>query len=111
MQAWDNVRMVANLVEGPQILKLFASKGVFSINRFEVLSSKVLPGIVEAENYVLRTDVRTEATGDTGGGVNVSYIDDHDWLDYNVTVPASGTYTFRYFRKPIVTYLRKSWVI
>ncbi len=96
MQAWDNVRMVANLVEGPQILKLFASKGVFSINRFEVLSSKVLPGIVEAENYVLRTDVRTEATGDTGGGVNVSYIDDHDWLDYNVTVPASGAYTFRF---------------
>ena len=35
--------------------------------------------------------VQTENTADTGGGLNVGFIDFNDWLEYEITVPSSGT--------------------
>jgi hypothetical protein len=37
--------------------------------------------------------VQTEATTDTGGGLNVGWIDAGDWMDYNVNVSTAGSYT------------------
>jgi hypothetical protein len=73
-----------------------------------------VPGIVQAENYDLggegvayhdndpanqggayRTDgVDVESTGDTGGGYNVGYIQAGEWLNYTISVPTAGAYTF-----------------
>lgn len=53
-----------------------------------------LPGKVEAENFAAMNGVQTEPTSDDGGGYNVSYINDGDWMDYFVNVAASGYYTF-----------------
>jgi hypothetical protein len=52
---------------------------------------------IEAEDYIEMTDVQTETTTDTGGGLNVGYIDSGDWLDYRINVVDTGTYsiTFR----------------
>jgi hypothetical protein len=36
--------------------------------------------------------VQTETTSDTGGGLNVGWIDAGDWMDYNVDVNPAGTY-------------------
>ncbi len=59
-------------------------------------SGKVLPGQIEAENYDAMSGIDTEATGDTGGGLNVGWIDANDWMDYNVNVQTGGTYRIDY---------------
>lgn len=38
--------------------------------------------------------VRTESTSDADGGINVGWIDEGDYLEYEIDVPASGTYQF-----------------
>ena len=75
-----------------------------------------LPGKIEAENYDLggqglayndadaanqggayRTDgVDVQATTDVGGGYNVGYIADGEWLNYMVNVTSAGTYNFSF---------------
>lgn len=51
----------------------------------------------EAENYSSMSGVQTESTSDTGGGLNVGWIDSGDWMAYNnITIPASGYYTIEY---------------
>lgn len=43
--------------------------------------------------------VQTEATTDTGGGLNVGYIDANDWMSYvnnSVNIPVTGTYTVEF---------------
>ncbi len=59
-------------------------------------AAKVIPGQIEAENYNAMSGIDTEATGDTGGGLNVGWIDLNDWMDYNVNVQASGNYRIDY---------------
>ncbi|MFL5729235.1 MAG: carbohydrate-binding protein, partial [Cytophagaceae bacterium] len=73
-----------------------------------------LPGKIEAENYDLggeglayhdaeaanqggayRTDgVDIQATTDAGGGYNIGYTSDGEWMKYMVNVPVAGTYNF-----------------
>jgi hypothetical protein len=41
--------------------------------------------------------VQTEATTDTGGGLNVGYADTGDWMAYfNINFPTSGAYVIEY---------------
>jgi len=47
---------------------------------------------IEAENFSAQSGIQTESTTDVGGGLNVGYINDGDSVDYELTVPASGTY-------------------
>ncbi|QKZ14410.1 carbohydrate-binding protein [Spirosoma sp. KUDC1026] len=96
MQSWQTANLVASLPAGTQTLRLYAKKGVFSINWFEAQAPKPLPGKIEAEAFDVATDVRPETTADTGGGKNLAYIDDGDWMDYNVTVAAAGQYTIKF---------------
>jgi alpha-L-fucosidase 2 len=58
----------------------------------------IIPGKIEAENYYSQSGVQTEQTGDTGGGLNVGWIDDDDWMEYainNNTTDTIFTATFR----------------
>ncbi len=48
---------------------------------------------IEAENFSLMSGIQTEPTADIGGGLNVSNVDQYDWLHYLVTVPTAGVYT------------------
>ncbi|MBN1412010.1 MAG: carbohydrate-binding protein [Spirochaetales bacterium] len=54
------------------------------------------PGKVEAEAYATMSGIQTEATQDTGGGLNVGWIDAGDWMDYTINVTVSGTYKVEY---------------
>lgn len=47
---------------------------------------------VEAENYTTMSGIQLETTTDTGGGQNIGYIEDGDWAEYTVNVPATGQY-------------------
>jgi len=96
MQGWGTTNLTASLPAGDQVIRVFAKKGVFSLNWFESVGSKSLPGKIEAENYDMSSDIRTEDTGDTDGVKNVSYIDDEDFIDYNVKVASAGSYAFNF---------------
>ncbi|ELR73792.1 Endo-1,4-beta-xylanase A precursor [Fulvivirga imtechensis AK7] len=51
----------------------------------------------EAEQYSAMSGVQTESTSDTGGGLNVGWIDTGDWMAYNsINIPSSGYYTVEY---------------
>jgi len=50
----------------------------------------------QAENYTESAGVQTEPCSDTGGGLNVGYIDQGDWMKYPVTLPSTGSYTIQY---------------
>ncbi|SHN18174.1 MULTISPECIES: carbohydrate-binding protein [Flavobacterium] len=53
--------------------------------------------LIEAENYTSMSGIQTEATTDTGGGLNVGYADTADWLSYsNINFPTSGSYLIEY---------------
>ena len=58
--------------------------------------SYAIPGQIEAENYSSMYEIQTEACSDTGSGLDVGWIDAGDWMDYNVNVQASGTYTVEF---------------
>ncbi|WDF66317.1 glycosyl hydrolase family 18 protein [Flavobacterium sp. KACC 22763] len=52
---------------------------------------------IQAENYNTMSGVQTEATTDTGGGLNVGYCDTGDWMAYyNINFPTSGAYVIEY---------------
>lgn len=52
-----------------------------------------IPAKIEAENFDDASEGRTENTSDTGGGLNVGWIDAGEFLSYDVAVPSSGSYT------------------
>ncbi len=75
-------------------------------------SAVVLPALIQAENFDRggqgvayhdtslanlglahrNTAVDIETTTDSGGGFDVGWIDDGEWLEYSVNVPTAGTY-------------------
>lgn len=56
-------------------------------------SAAAIPGKIEAENYSNMSGIQNENTSDAGGGLNVGYIEDNDWMDYSVNVNTAGSYT------------------
>jgi endoglucanase Acf2 len=52
-----------------------------------------VPGTVQAEDYSSMNGIELEGTSDDGGGQNVGWIDAGDWMDYEVNVASTGTYT------------------
>jgi len=57
-----------------------------------VVAVHTIPGTIEAEDFASMSGIQTEPTGDAGGGVNVGWLDDNDWLDYHIDVRTSGRY-------------------
>jgi uncharacterized protein YjdB len=47
---------------------------------------------IEAESYTAMLGIQTETTTDIGGGKNVGWINNGDWMTYSVTVPQAGIY-------------------
>ena len=43
-----------------------------------------LPGKIEAESYTFQSGIQTEQTSDSGGGLNVGWIDNGDWMEYAI---------------------------
>jgi endoglucanase len=97
MSSWKTVPMLVRLPAGTQTLRIYIEKGIFSLNWLEVFHDvRTLPGKVEAETFDLASAVGTESTTDADGGLNVSNIDDGDWLDYAVSVAEAGRFTFTF---------------
>lgn len=103
LNKWIDVERTITLKAGVHSLGITAlTRGAgFNINWFKVeYKGLSLPATVQAEDYSEMTGIQTEPTSDTGGGMNVGYFHENDWLRYNdkvINIPTTGTYkvTFR----------------
>lgn len=50
-----------------------------------------MPGKIEAENFTFKSGMQAETTGDVGGGQNLGYIGDGDWVEYAIENNTSST--------------------
>lgn len=51
-----------------------------------------VPGRFEAEDFSANFGVRTQTTTDAGGGLNLGYLADGDWMEYLLMVETAGRY-------------------
>jgi beta-glucosidase len=76
------------------VLNEFSYNEVYNLsNDYNYLT---IPGKIEAEDYSNMAGVQTENTSDAGGGLNVGYIDNGDWMDYLINIPSDGNYEFNF---------------
>ncbi|GAA0547978.1 carbohydrate-binding protein [Chitinophaga japonensis] len=57
---------------------------------------KPVPARIEAEDYDNFNSSRPETTADTSGGLNMSYIGNQTWFEYDLDVPDSQAYRIRF---------------
>ncbi|MCB9504273.1 MAG: carbohydrate-binding protein [Deferribacteres bacterium] len=55
-----------------------------------------IPGKIEAEDFDVNNGFQLEATQDAGGGQNLGWADQGDFVEYNISVSTTGNYSFRY---------------
>ncbi|MDP7592926.1 MAG: carbohydrate-binding protein [Litorilituus sp.] len=53
-------------------------------------------GTLQAEHFCQASGIQTESTLDIDGGDNIGYVDDGDWLTYNINMPQAGNVTVTY---------------
>lgn len=89
--------LIQNLEPGKYIYQLNVTDNAAGVNSHQV-EILVEPGVVriQAEDYTAMSGVRLEPTTDVGGGDNVGYIDQGDWMEYSVNVPTAGNYKMRF---------------
>ena len=56
----------------------------------------IIPGLVEAEDYIYQEGLSTEETTDINGGLNIGYTDAGDFADYLVLVSETGDYDINF---------------
>ena len=105
-QTWQTVSATISLTAGVQTLRIYStSVARWNINWFEFVASgtppppsstQPIPGKIEAESYNTMLGVQTENTDDAGRGLDVGWIDQGDWMDYDVNVTTAGTYTVNF---------------
>jgi len=101
-QKWVDVEKTIYLPAGEHAFGItIVNRGVgFNINWFKLdVKGLPLPTKIEAESYDTMYGVQTEKTSDTGGGLNVGWLHDADWMTYAntlVDIPATGTYKITY---------------
>jgi len=69
--------------------------GTTNINR-RTANYKNVPAKIQAENFDNGNACCTEATADTGGGLDVSYIGAGTWFEYDLNVPRCDTYRIQF---------------
>jgi hypothetical protein len=97
-QNWTTVGATVTLPAGNQKLRIYNNGPTgYNINWMQFASGATgvigIPGTVQAEAYSANNGVGTQATLDAGGGLNVGWIDNGDWMDYAVNVATAGVYT------------------
>jgi hypothetical protein len=67
------------------------------VTSIRILANAPASTLIQAESYSNMSGIQTEATTDTGGGLNVGYADTGDWMAYsNVNFPTTGAYLIEY---------------
>ena len=96
-QTWQTATAVVTLAAGQQKLRILSTSAFqYNINWMQFatgVGAVAIPGKIEAENYSAMSGVATQTTTDAGGGLNVGWIDQGDWMEYIVNVSSAGQYT------------------
>jgi endoglucanase len=105
-QSWQTVSATVSLPAGTQTLRIITTQanGGWNINWFEIVGAASTPAPsptptnikIQAEAYSAMSGIQTENTSDAGGGQNVGWQDNNDWMDYSVNVIAAGTYAVNF---------------
>jgi endoglucanase len=104
-QTWQTISHNVALPAGEQLIALSAITGGFNVNWLKIESTTPNPdpttpiATLQAESFSAMSGVQTESTTDTGGGLNVGWIDAGDWLSYAgtpVNIPSTGNYIIEY---------------
>jgi predicted esterase len=105
-QNWQTITAQASLPAGVQTLRIYTSRanGGWNLNWWEIGSQSSIvtqPPVssssrIEAEAYAAMYGVRTESTADAGGGENIAWQDNGDWMDYAINVSTAGTYAMNF---------------
>ena len=53
-----------------------------------------IPGLIQAEDYCEHQGIQLEPTSDTGGGMNIGWLDSGDFAKYRANVAKGGQYLF-----------------
>jgi Carbohydrate binding module (family 6)/PKD domain/Secretion system C-terminal sorting domain len=93
--------VISNLVAGTYTLRLTVvdNKGASATDDINITVNNSssgyenIPGKIEAESYSAMSGIQTQSTSDTGGGLNIDYINNGDWMDYNLSAASTGNYT------------------
>lgn len=105
-QKWATVTAEVNLPAGPQTLRIATNTGNFNINWMNFVymppvtepepepnpTAFAVPGKINGVSWTAMNGVSTEPSADPGAGTVVNYIDDNDWMDYEVNVATTGYY-------------------
>ncbi|WP_127127313.1 carbohydrate-binding protein [Pseudoflavitalea rhizosphaerae] len=73
----------------------FTVQGSTNIN-IRPVNYKPVPARIEAEDFDNSNGGRTETTADTSGVLNLSYIGNGSWYEYDLDVPDSSAYRIRF---------------
>jgi lysophospholipase L1-like esterase len=101
-QSWQTVSVPVTLPAGAQVIRVVSvGSGYWNINWLEFTTESSLPytqipARIEAELWTAMSGVQKESTLDAGGGQNVGYIDNGDWMEYNIQVPATRNYVLSF---------------
>ncbi len=77
------------ILAGAQILENFSLKTVRNALAF----SFTLPGTIQAEDFSFNNGYQLEDCTDTGGGQDLGYANNGDYVDYKITIPNAGQYS------------------
>lgn len=92
---------------GQQIRVSYTGSGIFSngqqLEQFANVPADnnlpvyyTIPARIEAEDYHINYGFQPESCSDTGGGINMGYASNGDYLDYLIRVPAAGEYLINF---------------
>ncbi|MBO1256244.1 carbohydrate-binding protein [Alteromonas sp. 5E99-2] len=103
-QSWVTASAQLQLAAGEQTIRLLfsepnASSDLMNINWMNVTRNAPsvnllsIPSLIQAEDFSRQSGVQTEATADINGGLNIGFIENNDYVEYDVNVAAAGNYT------------------
>jgi hypothetical protein len=86
-------RRTTRVILGTTVVAALGASGVYiaTADAGEV----AVPGALQAEAFTAQSGARTEKTSDTGGGRNVGWLADGDWLKYQDVTIGDGTLSAR----------------
>ena len=90
-QTWETVSIPVSPVVGQQdIFLVFVETGTTNGDSLFNLNWWSKTALVEAENFTAGIDYRFETTQDIGGGQNLGWISDGEWMEYTIEVETPG---------------------
>lgn len=96
-----NLAVGGTYTGGPSASEVELTKATFEVDYVRVYSQNVaepivVAGKIEAEKYSAMFGVGKENTSDTGLGENLGWIDDNDWMEYDINVSKTANYDFAF---------------